>query len=76
MDVDMDQIWKTIFSIETIRIIVLIIGVFLVLKVLKKINKAVLAAIIIGALVVVGYVFFPGLLDAALVWFKGGWMDM
>ena len=75
MDVDMDQIWKIIFSKETIGIIVLIIGVFLVLKVLKKINKALLAVIVIGALVVVGYVFFPGLLDAALAWFRGGWMD-
>ena len=75
MDIDMDQIWKTIFSKEAIGIIVILIGAYLVLKVLKKINKAVLAAMVIGALVAVGYIFFPGLLDAAVTWFKGGWMD-
>ena len=75
MEVDMDDIWKTIFSREAIGIMVVIVGVFIVLRFLKRVHKGLLAVIVLGALVAVGYVYFPELLDAVVTWFKGGWMD-
>ena len=75
MNVDMNQIWQTIFSKETIGIVIIIFGAFIVMKLLKKMNKMVLALIVIGALVGIGYVFFPGLVDAGTAFVRGSWMD-
>ena len=64
MNVDMNQIWQTILSKETIGIIILIIGVFIVLKLLKKMNKMLLALLVFAALAGIGYIFFPGLIES------------
>jgi cyanate permease len=71
----MNQIWQTIFSKETIGIGIIIIGAFIVMKLLKKMNKMVLAALVIGALVGIGYIFFPGLVEAGTGFVQGSWME-
>ncbi len=75
MDVDMDQIWKTIFSKEAVGIMVLIIVGLLVFNFIQKMSKIVLSVIALAALVIVGYIFFPGFLESAVSWFQGGWMN-
>ncbi len=75
MNIDMNQIWQVIFSKETIGIIILIVGFFLVMKLLKKMSKMVLAVLAIGALAGIWYVFFPGLIEAGTAFVQGNWMD-
>ncbi len=75
MDVDMDQIWKTIFSKEAVGIMVLIIVGLLVFNFIQKMSKIVLSVIALAALVIVGYIFFPGFLESAVSWLQGGWMN-
>mgnify|MGYP001215061890 CR=1 FL=1 len=75
MNVDMTQIWQTIFSKETIGIIVLLIGVFMVRILMKKMNKMVLAVIVLGAFAGVCYVFFPGFVEVGTAFMQGSWMD-
>ncbi len=71
----MDQIWKTIFSKEAVGIMVLIIVGLLVFNFIQKMSKIVLSVIALAALVIVGYIFFPGFLESAVSWFQGGWMN-
>ncbi len=70
MDIDMDQIWKTIFSGEPIGIIILIITGLIVFYFIYKLGKIFLFLITLIGLAIIGYVFFPDLLDSAIDWFR------
>lgn len=72
MNIDMDQIWKTIFSGEPIGIIILIITGLIVFYFIQKLGKIVLFLITLVVLAIIVYVFFPGLLDSAVDWFRNG----
>ncbi|AWT60464.1 MAG: hypothetical protein DF168_01678 [Candidatus Moanabacter tarae] len=70
MDVDMDQIWNTIFSGEPTGIIILIVTGLIVFYVIYRLGKVFLLLVTLITLAIVGYVFFPGLFDSALEWFR------